>query len=497
MAKKRSIWKFTILSLLIVIGLVLSFASFPVAGTDYIYNGFLNAIPLGLDLSGGVSAVYEASLSTTSNTTDLDGAVDSTLTKLEKFLSDNGGLQSSVSKQGNNQIRIEVAKDSVSTDLLNLLGDPKTVYVASSDSFDVNDVASFTGEYISSADIENVYASYDQNSQAYGVVLDFNSKGTSKLQEMSEVASEKSENNYLYVYIGEDDPIQLTCSDPITDGQTFISGGSITDSSTAQEYAVMILSGTYSASLDLIQTSVISATVGTDALMYILIAMGVELFLIMLFMFLRYGHFGLLADVSLVVFTILNLFFLQAIPIIQLTVSGLAGIVLSYAIVVGCHVLILEKVREEYASGKKIPLSYKNAFKKALWPIFDSHVALAIVAIIMSIINISVLRSFGLILLIGAVLSMFCSLVVMRFMMKWYLPFNSTNPKPLKLKRSKYLNPDFDKPEVVEGVEDSPEKEITVTEEVGKWKSTIKTAFPLTKWLLHQNSIIAKIWSGF
>ncbi len=468
MAKKRSIWKFAILSVLIVIGLVLSFASFPVAGTDYIYNGFLNAIPLGLDLSGGVSAVYEASLSPTANTTDLDGAVESTVSQIESLLYDNGALNASVSKQGGNQIRIEVAKDSVSGDLFNLIGQPTTVYIASSDSFDVNDVASFTGDYISSANIENVYVSYDQDSSSYGVVLDFDSTGTSKLQEMSEIAAEKTENNYLYVYIGSDDAIQLTCSEAITDGQTFISGGSITDSTTAQEYAVTILSGTYNASLELIQTGVISATAGTDTLMYILIAMGVALFLVMLFMVLRYRHFGLLADVSFVVFTILMLFFLQAIPLIQLTVAGLAGIVLSYAIVIGCHVLILERIREEYASGKKIPLSYKNGFKKALWPIFDSHVALAIVAIILCIIGYAGLRSLGLIILIGAVLSMFCSLVVTRFLIKWYLPFNSVNPKPLNLKRSKLLNPDYDKPEIVEGADESAEKEITVTEEGAK-----------------------------
>lgn len=469
MAKKRSIWKYAILGVLIVLGLVLSFARFPVAGTNYVYNGFINSIPLGLDLSGGVSAVYQAKLAPTSNVKDLNSAVETTVSQVESLLYDSGALNSYVTNQGGDKIRVEVASDSVSTQLFDLIGQPAYVYIASNDTLNVDDISSYEGDLISSANIKNAYISYDQENQSYGVMLDFDKAGADKLQQMSKVASEKSENNYLYVYIGNDDAIQLSCTEPITNGQTFISGGSITNSTTAQEYAIKILCGTYDASLSLVQTSVISATAGTNTLMYILIALGVALAIILAFFIARYGIFGILTDVSLVVFTILFLFFLQAIPLIQLTVASLAGVMIFYAIVVACHIAVLEKIRNEYATGKKIPLSFKTAFKKCLWPILDSHIVLAIVAIILCIVGYASLRSLGLIILIGAALSLFCSLVVLRFLIKWYLPFNSVNPKPLRLKRSKILAEYATEVEVVEGQEDeTPEKQIIVTDKEAK-----------------------------
>ena len=464
MAKKHSIWKYTIFAILVVIGLVLSFATFPVAGTDYVYNGFLNAIPLGVDLSGGVSVVYQAKQSPFSDSTDLNSSVQSTVSQVESLLYDNGALNSYVTNQGGDKIRVEVANDSVSNQFFDLIGQPTYVYIASSDSFDANNVDAFKGEYISSASIDSVYASYDQENQTYGVVIEFDKSGAQKLQQMSQDASEKSEDNYLYVYIGGDDAIQLSCTEAITDGQTFISGGSIADSSSAQEYSIKILSGTYDVSLSLVQTSVITATAGTNTLMYILIALGVALAIVLAFFIIRYGIFGILADASLVVFTILLLFFLQAIPLIQLTVASLAGVLIFYAIVVACHIAVLEKIKTEYATGKKIPLSFKNAFKKCLWPMIDSHVVLAIVAIILCIVGYASLRSLGLIILIGAVLSLFCTLVVLRFLIKWYLPFNSANPKPLKLKRSKILAENSTEVEIVEGQDETPEKQIIVAD---------------------------------
>ena len=83
---------------------------------------------------------------------------------------------------------------------------------------------------------------------------------------------------------------------------------------------------------------------------------------------------GFLAGLALVIYLILMLFFLQAISFVQLTLPGLAGIILSIGMAVDGIVIIFERFREEYKSGKKIPLSVKNGFKRAFWPIFDSNI---------------------------------------------------------------------------------------------------------------------------
>ena len=93
----------------------------------------------------------------------------------------------------------------------------------------------------------------------------------------------------------------------------------------------------------------------------------------------------------------------------------------------------MKKIREEYRTGKKIPLSVKSGFKKALWPILDSHIVMAIVAIFLWIFGTSSIQGFAIPFLIGIVLSLFVNLVVLRFFVKWYLPFNSVKAKKLHL----------------------------------------------------------------
>ncbi len=466
MAKRHSIWKFVILGLVIVLGIFFTFGSFPLAGSSYkYYKGFINAIPLGLDLSGGVSAVYRCSLSQTSNTDDLSGAIDSTVSRLESLLYDEGYSEATVVRQGSNKIRIEVPSLTNTDELFDIIGKPASLYITLKDNLNREDVQSYSGQLVSGEQIENVYVSYNQQDNVYGVVVDFNNDGSQAFSSITQSAA--SGDKKLYVYIGEDTPLQLTCEEQITGGSTFISGGSITDYESAKEYATMIMSGTFSATLELEDNSVVSATLGKDALMYGLIAAGIALFLVMVIMYIRYGHFGLLANVSLVVYILLMIFFLQAIPFIQLTLPGIAGIILSIGMAVDGNIIIFERIKEEYASGKKIPLSAKNGFKKAFWPIFDSNITTIFSSIILYFLGTASIKGFALTLLVGIVLSMFSTLVVTRFLVKWYLPLNSTKVKPLRLKRSKILNPDFDKPQLedeteIAGIDERAEKEIVI-----------------------------------
>ena len=465
MSKKRSIWKFAILGIVVILGLILTFASFPIAGTDYTYNGFMNAIPLGLDLSGGVSAVYEASLSNSSNTKDLNGAIESTVTRLENLLYDEGFSEATVVRQGSNRIRIEVPNLTDTDQLFDIIGKPATLYITLDNKLNVNNVGDYTGDILSGGQIKDVFVSTQRDnsgSLTYGVSLNFTSEGGTIFSNMTQAAA--SGDKVLYVYIGNDEPLQLRCESKIDGGSTFISGGSISDYQSAKDYATMIMSGTFNASLELIENNVVSATLGKDALLYGLIAAAVAIFIVMVIMYLRYGHFGLLADLSLVIYVILMMFFLQAIPFIQLTLPGIAGIILSIGMAVDGNIIIFERIKDEYASGKKVPLAVKNGFKRAFWPIFDSNITTIFASIILYVLGTASIKGFALTLLLGVVLSMFSTLVVTRFLVKWYLPLNSTNIKRLRLKRSKYLNDEADMPEIV-GEDSKAEAEIVVTEE--------------------------------
>lgn len=105
-AKKRSIVKFVFVAILTVLGIVLSVCSFPVVGTDYVYNGFANSISLGLDLSGGLSVVYDCSLNSSNG--NLNDSIDATVARLQQILYEEDYSEATVTRQGSTKIRIEV-----------------------------------------------------------------------------------------------------------------------------------------------------------------------------------------------------------------------------------------------------------------------------------------------------------------------------------------------------------------------------------------------------
>lgn len=420
--KKNSILNFVAVSILTLIGILLSVCSFRIPFTNTIYNGFANSISLGLDLAGGISVVYDCSLSSDSNTSDLDTAIEATVTRLESVI---GGeySEATITRQGSTKIRIEVPSVTDSDEIFGLIGDPTPLYMTLTEGGEAR---------ISGSDIKNVYVSYNDS---YGVTIIFTDEGKTKFSELTNEAANGDKT--IYLYLGDiNNPTwsnQLTCEERISGGSTFISSGSGTSWTydEAQEYAMRIMSGTFNVKLNLVESSVISATLGVEALKYCIIGGLVGLVIIMLILWARYGDFGLLASFALTIYIVLMLFFLQAISFVQLTLPGLAGIILSIGMAVDGTVIIFEKVREDYRSGRKIPLSVKNGFKRAFWPIFDSNITTIFTSLVLYILGTSSIQGFAITLLIGIVLSMFMNLVVLRFFVKWYLPFNSVKGKPL------------------------------------------------------------------
>lgn len=426
--KKNSIINFVAMIVITILGIVLSVCSFDIPFTSYTYNGFANSISLGLDLAGGISVVYDCSIAKDSNTSDLDTAIDATVTRLESVITKEYS-EATITRQGNTKIRIEVPSVTNSDEIFDMIGEPTPLYMTLTQS-------SSAEARIKGSDISNVQATVqkgDSGDYVYGVSVTFTKEGAKKFADLTGEAA--SGDKKIYIYLGEIDDsadMQLTCEQKITGGSTFISG-SFNTMKDAEDYALKIMSGTFNVELELLESSVVSATLGGQALKLAIIGGFVGMFLIMLILWLRYGDFGFLASFALVMYTVLMLFFLQAISFVQLTLPGLAGIILSIGMAVDGTVIIFERVREEYRSGKKIPLSVKIGFKRAFWPIFDSNITTIITALVLYILGTASIQGFAITLLIGIVLSMFMNLVILRFLVKWYLPFNSVKAKKLHL----------------------------------------------------------------
>ncbi len=467
MSKKRARFRFTWLSILVLIGLLLAVCPFNIPFTNYRYNGFANSISLGLDLSGGVAVVYDCAPAKNSEDSDISNAIDATCERLEQVLYNEGYSEAKVNRQGGSRIRIEVPNVTDSSEVFGFLEDPKTLYMTLEECTDPTNPPEV---YIDGFDIDRVNVSMQEQdgSNVYGVSVKFTDEGATAFSTLTELAANGEQK--IYIYLGDVNANNLfgavTCESKINGGSTFISGESIDSYESAKEYAYNIMSGTFQVELTLIENSVISATLGKNALTYGIIAGVVAIAIVMIIMWLRYGDFGLLANFSLVIYTILMLFFLQAIPFVQLTLPGIAGIILSLGMAVDGNIIIFERIKEEYASGKKIHLAVKSGFKRAFWPIFDSNITTIITSIILYILGTASIKGFAITLLLGILLSMFTTLVVTRFLVKSYLPLNSTNAKKLRLYREKGVV-EIKEEEPAQEVQAVPFTDVTPEENVG------------------------------
>ena len=138
---------------------------------------------------------------------------------------------------------------------------------------------------------------------------------------------------------------------------------------------------------------------------------------------------------STLLFVGLMLFLLQALPIFEISIAGMAGVLVTVLLFAMAHIVIFERIKREYASGKKIPASVKFAFKKSNALIIDISILVMIAGILCYFIGTGALKTFAIAILVGAALSLLISIVVTKLLINSYVTFNRTNEKRVNLKR--------------------------------------------------------------
>ncbi|MEG1751577.1 MAG: hypothetical protein RR140_01620 [Clostridia bacterium] len=425
MSKKSSRVKFIIISIFVAIATFFTVFQFNVPFTNKTWNGFARSVELGLDLGGGVYALYDAKMDSADPKT-LETGIDETLESLNAFWLDRKQIEPIISKIGTSQIKVEVLDFGFPTNMFEWLGNPKQVHIKKTNDSKAEDVLST--QHISTADI-----SADQNK--YGVIVKLNANGAKIFEKLVEEIG--SDDAKLYCFLDDETSSTLTIAvkKQMTGAAFFMASSTDMTSSLAQELAYNIVSGTFTAKLSHISDGKVNALYGENAMLLFIIAFSVILFATMLYLFLSYGDFGLLGSFSLFIWVILTIFFLQAVPVVQLTASGLAGILLSFAITAFINIFIFEKIRKEYEYGKKLPLACKAGFKNAIPTIADFGGISLIASLIFWIATTGGAKSFGVSLFIGTAVMLFTTLIITRWFIKLYLPLNSTNAGKLKFKK--------------------------------------------------------------
>ncbi len=436
MLRKNSFIKFALLTIIAILGVLLCVCPFAVPNSTSNFNGFAGAINKGIELDGGVSAIYECKLPEDS-TKELTAAVDNSLEKIEMMFNNEGYTELVVSRQGGNKVSILASGATENDYAFDFIANRKVM------SFTLNkyEEGVLPTVYMTSSAIAKVRPTYDYEAASYGVVVDFSNEGKAELEDLKKKA-EESRNSTVYIYLGEINAENLFAEVNYKDlkgDSTFLSSSSITDGNTATEAAYSIASGSIDVELTLKEVASISAVFGKNTMLYIGICLILVIVGAMTFMYVRYGHLGLLANLALVFYLVIYTFLLQAIPFIVLNLATVVGSIVAFVLAIIANVVIFEKIKEEYALGKKIHLSCKGGFKKALWAILDSHILIVIASAFIWIFAPASLKVFAIAIIAGAFVSAFASLVLTRYFVKIYLPLNSSKPRKLRLYRDKNI----------------------------------------------------------
>ena len=205
---------------------------------------------------------------------------------------------------------------------------------------------------------------------------------------------------------------------PILGGRAQITGNFTVQS--ANDLAVSLKSGKLPVKLVPIEERTVSAELGQDSIKKGAIASIVSIVLVIVFMLVTYGRFGVYSTIALIV----NAFLILAVMALfnaTLTLPGIAGFVLTIGAAVDANVLINERIREEIRRGRRLIDAVETGYREAMRAIFDANVTHVISATIMAYFGSGPVRGFAVVLLIGVVTSVFTAVYFTRMLVALWI----------------------------------------------------------------------------
>ena len=435
MSKKKAILTMCIVSVVTALALIFSFISFDVAGKNYKYMGFAQAIYKGLDYDGGVYADYTAVRPEGMSDEDYNAKLDDTFKRIESILSTKNMNNAFVSKTSDGGIRVETAAQDDASDILTTIGAGVLKIRTSSSS---------TAEVVvSGTNVLAAFATQIQTTSGYqwGAYVAFDETATAALKAKTEKATSSSKVT-LYMFRGESESAFFSIQvEEQIDGFMFISSSAMSQSY-AEDLAIQMYCGSTPLTLTTVgnQVNTIGATYGKTALMLTVIALGALLVSMLVFFAVRYREFGLMLCLSTLLFVGLMLFLLQTISLFEVSLGGVAGVLASVLIFAALNIIPMEKIREEYSKGKKIAASVKSGYKKSYGLMIDISVVGFVTSLLCYFIGTGSLKTFSMGLLVGSLLALFVSIIVSKFLIDSYVAFNRTNEKRVNLKREEGID---------------------------------------------------------
>ena len=389
-----------------------------------------NGIRLGLDLVGGSRIVYEAEIPDGYNQANLADDMNSVQKVIRQRLTDKGFTEATVTLTGDNRVTVEIPQITNPEEAVQTLGTTAQLTFLDADG----------KEWLSGSDIKKATYGYgrptgNEVTDVHYVQVQFTSEGQKKFAEATGNIAARTDGTNIMAIVMDNQVISSPSVSSQIDSDSCVISGSFTRDS-ASELADLINAGQIPFSLKQVELRSVGPQLGADAMRTSLIAGAIGIVLVMLFMLIVYRIPGLVASIALCFYMVLEALIFSLVRV-NLSLPGIAGIILSIGMAVDANVIIFERVKEELKNGKTVKSAIDSGFKRAFTAILDSNITTLIACGVLFFLGTGTIVGFATTLGIGVIVSMFTALTITHFLLRRMVDFHIRNPKAYGLRERK------------------------------------------------------------
>lgn len=435
MNKKKSIALLVVISVVLVVLAVLTFAQFRLPWNDTrIYRSFLGAIELDSDLEEGVA--YELTLKEDISVEDTDIEPDEVVLTLERRMEALGYRGAEVTayradETENWSFRVEMRSSNTAADDIAV-----AARYGELEFTDGNGTYLFGSEMVAGA---RYISQTVQATTSYYVELRFTNEGITALREAIAAGSTDSEGNAtdftLTITLGDTQLFSSTLTEDYLSGNSLLITAS--DETTAQQLALQIDSGGLAYEYEVSDPMTVSPALGENAAALVFWACLAAFIVIVILAVSVYGGAGLISSVSAFLFVMLEIVMLIVVPGITLNMAGVAGILAALVLTADSMAIIMHRMREEFKNGKTVKAAVKAAYRRSMLTITEIDAVLAVFSLVMFFLCGGYANCFAITFGIGVVISALVTMFFSQLLTYMALPlFKDKSEKFLKLRRA-------------------------------------------------------------
>ena len=366
---------------------------------------FVKPTKLGLDLVGGSRLVIEAETTkavpqiTQDVMNRLQFAIENRVNKL-------GVAETVVQQVGEKRLLIEIPNVTDLKEAKAFLGETAQLEFKKEGKGEKGEpIWIETG--LTGQDLAKSILSTDSTGQ-WVVSLEFNGEGSKKFADLTRDLV----GQQMAIFFDGELQSAPVIREPIYGGKAQISGGdSGFEYSEAERMVNLLNAGALPVPAKIVEENTVGPTLGADSIAKSKVAGAIGLGFVMLFMLAYYRLPGLIADVALIIYSLMLFALFKAIPV-TLTLAGIAGFILSIGMAVDANILIFERTKEELRAGRNLFTAINSGFDRAFTSIFDSNMTTIITCAILYLLGTSIVKGFALTLALGVIVSMFSAITI-------------------------------------------------------------------------------------